>query len=135
MKTKKVNISNERFEVKLLRDGIVENVVKEGVVIDKTDIVQLIKANKKMCASTKHCVLITSNSFASITKEARKLSAGKKSQQPKQVVAKAVVVNNLGHKLIGNFYVNVNKPNIKTKIFSERTKAIDWLQKQLNSKK
>jgi hypothetical protein len=126
-------ISDEKFEVQLIGNGIIENIVKEGATLEKLDVLKLIKANKSVCPSQKHCILVTSNSFASITKEARKLSAGKKGKQPKETIAKAVVVNNLGHQLIGNFYVNVNKPNIKTKIFSERSKALIWLRKQLSS--
>lgn len=44
-----------------------------------------------------------------------------------KTIADALVINNLAHKILANFYVKFNKPVKPTKIFESREKAIKWL--------
>ena len=41
--------------------------------------------------------------------------------------ADAFVIRSLPQKIIGNFYLRINKPPIPTKIFSTEGEAIEWL--------
>ncbi|TNE55874.1 MAG: hypothetical protein EP338_01865 [Bacteroidetes bacterium] len=51
----------------------------------------------------------------------------------KKTIADALVVNNLAHKLLANFYMRFNKPVKPTRIFNKREQALKWLlQNQAN---
>lgn len=122
-------IVTEKVEVVKLEDRIVENIILESVHVD-VDIVNLLKeANLKLMGDCKYCVLISSQFLASISKEARELAASKEFR--KNTIAKALLISSIGHKIVGNFYLQVNKPVTKTRIFSDREKALEWLKEQL----
>lgn len=42
--------------------------------------------------------------------------------------ATAVVVNNLAHKMIANFYLTFNKPKRPYKVFNKKEEAVKWLK-------
>lgn len=128
-KSPKYKISTEKFDVIKLEEGIVENIVKESMVIDATDIQRIRECNLEIMGDKKYCVLITSHFLASITKDARELSASREFRH--NTIAKALFVNNIGQKMVGNFYLQVNRPAIKTKMFTDREKALEWLREQL----
>lgn len=45
----------------------------------------------------------------------------------KKTIADALVINNLAHKLLADFYVKYNKPFKPTKVFNNRDRAVKWL--------
>ena len=47
-------------------------------------------------------------------------------------IASAIIINSLSQKLLGNFYLKINKPNEPTKMFSDKKKAIEWITKIIN---
>ena len=74
--------------------------------------------------------MVISGHLSSVSKEAREVVASREFMG--KTLAKALIVDSLKHRIVGNFYLSVNKPNIKTKIFSERAEALKWLRIQLN---
>lgn len=47
----------------------------------------------------------------------------------------AVVVNSAALKFLGNFYLKIKKPVIRTKIFDSEADALTWLKSSSNTKK
>lgn len=47
--------------------------------------------------------------------------------QNKYTIADAVYIKNLSDKIMGDFYLNQNKPVKPTKLFGDRDAAINWL--------
>lgn len=47
--------------------------------------------------------------------------------QNQYTIADAVFIKNLSDKIMGDFYLNQNKPVKPTKLFGDRDEAIDWL--------
>lgn len=131
--TSKKTIELEKIVTTLIEKGVIENRIKEGVFIEKEDILELKKANLKLAEGERYVVLVVSGHLASISKEARELSASK--EFAVQAIAKALVVEYLGHKIVGNFYLKINKPAMKTKLFSNREDALIWLRKKLSKDK
>ncbi|HEX7414995.1 MAG TPA: hypothetical protein VF411_13205, partial [Bacteroidia bacterium] len=70
--------------------------------------------------------LIDCGEFATVDKEARIFSASEEANV--YTLADAVAYHSLAHKLLVNFYVNHNKPEIPTKIFPDNESAIVWLK-------
>ena len=117
--------------VKQLEDRILENHVLEGKCVDVKELHELKSINQSFIEDGFYCLLITSGHLAEITKEARKLSASAEFAQ--RTLAKAFLVESLGHRIIGDFYIRMNKPFIKTKLFTDREKALEWLREQLQA--
>lgn len=121
------NIHN-KVDFRDLGGGIIENVVKEGVSIEYNDILQIKEINQSIAKGKKYALLISSEPFATISKAARELSASQKFAET--TLAKAILVDSLGQTLVVNFYLSINKPKIKTKMFpvKDKVKAIEWLK-------
>ncbi|MBL7922116.1 MAG: hypothetical protein JNJ40_17510 [Bacteroidia bacterium] len=119
-------ITTAKYEVTLLEDGIVENFIKSGAVMEEQDVTMLKQHNFEAAGQKPYVILVTPGELVTFTSEARQLAASKNFIEAAR--AKALLINSIGNKIMGNFYLKVNKPFIKTKIFSDREKALVWLR-------
>lgn len=119
-------IITSKFEVTLLEDSIVESYIKAGIVVEIEDLQELKKISSELASHKPYVILVSSGELASFSKEARELSASKNFITNAR--AKAVVVDSIAKKIIGNFYLKVNKPYLQTKLFSDKTEALSWLR-------
>ena len=126
-------IDLRHFKVRLIEKQIVENTLKEGVEIDVQDILELKQANLSLTNKEKYAILVTPKEFSSVTKKARELSSSK--EIVGNTLAKAFLVKNFGQKLVVNFYMKVNRPFIKTQVFTDREEALKWLRNELEKGK
>lgn len=97
-------------------------------MIEVEDITELRKANLAMMKGHPYTVLVTAEELTSFSRETREFIASKKFAGI--TIAKALLISGLGQRIIGNFYMQINKPYIRTKLFTEREKAIAWLRQQ-----
>jgi hypothetical protein len=51
-------------------------------------------------------------------------------QRAERVCADALVINNLPHRLLADFYLKFNRPDIPTRFFSSEEEAREWLKTQ-----
>lgn len=51
-------------------------------------------------------------------------------QRAERVRADALVINNLPHRLLADFYLKFNRPDIPTRFFSSEEEAREWLKTQ-----
>jgi len=121
-------IELKKIRIQRLEEGIVENYFLSGESIEIADFRELRKENLKLMGETPYTVLVTAEELTSFTREAREFVASK--EYAGITIAKALLISGLGQRIIGNFYMQVNKPYIKTKLFSDRQKAMDWLRQQ-----
>jgi hypothetical protein len=112
--------------IRELEPGIIEDNILTGQHIDVEDIHQIREANLKLSGGNQYVVLVSTGGLSTISKEAMQLISAK--DYSDKVMAKALLIENLGHRLVGNFYLRVIKPAMKTKIFTDREKALEWLR-------
>lgn len=110
-------------------DGILENRIIESVEVDVKDVYQAKEDNIALTNGKPYCILVNSGKYTTITKEALELSASPDFKQ--NTIAKALLIQELPHRIVGNFYMRFKKPAIKTKIFTDRDKALKWLDDEL----
>lgn len=91
--------------------------------IELTDALQNYEAARMLTKNDKYLVMVDGRANLSVSREARAFSAQPKSD----CVASAFVITSTANKLVGNFYINVNRPSVPTKIFSSEEKALEWL--------
>lgn len=82
----------------------------------------------KKCNGKSHYFIIDARDYyGDYTGDARKYMANHP-ELIKLRKAYAILVNNLGSRLIANFYMKFEKPTCPGKVFNEENKAIDWLK-------
>lgn len=68
-------------------------------------------------------------SFADVDNETRKWAADPSGNH--YTHTDAIVIGNLGQKIITDFYLRFDKPVVPTKIFFSLDKAVEWTKKQI----
>jgi hypothetical protein len=116
--TRTANISYDSIS-RILRIEILEN-----AEIELADALQNYEATKILTKRDNYLVLVDGRVNLSVSREARTFAAQSKNDG---CTATAFIITSTANKLIGNFYINVNKPSTPTKIFSSEDKAIEWL--------
>lgn len=112
----------------LRKDGIVQVNFGDNVELDVKETKDILTALASINDGKKSLVVNVAGKNTTATREARSYSASEEAGQ--HTIADAFVVNNLPQKLLGNFYLNLNKPFINTKIFNKLEEAIVWLKQQ-----
>jgi hypothetical protein len=100
--------------------------VQEGLILDKRDMERLLKAAIEMVKGEKYYALIDTSSNANSTTEAREYYS--KSEYSKYRFADAFVVDSLPMRLMVNFYIKINQPLVRTKMFGTVKEAVQWLE-------
>jgi hypothetical protein len=125
------DIITESATIRLIAHGIIENIINDNGTLEIENVLEIKEVNKKLSNGQPYAVLVDSGMYGTISKEARELLASKEFAET--TIAKALLVRSLGHRIVGKFYIRINKPFIPTKIFSDREEAINWLSLQLNN--
>lgn len=118
---------------RIIEPGIIINEFKGGTNLEAQDIIAAKEANMKLANGRRYTVLLSFGYLADTTKEAREAAAAKDFST--KTIALALLSDSLGQRIMGNFYLNVNKPTVKTKLFNSQESALVWLREQLNSEK
>ena len=113
----------------LQNDDLVKIVIKENSDIDENDIREINGHKNHLVGDKKHFVIFVAPKIGSISKEARELSATK--EVTDGAVAKAIITKELSSRLIGNFFININRPAVPIKLFDDEKKAERWLRSLL----
>ncbi len=122
--------SLEKAEAFKYEGIIIENVIKEGVVLEVHDVLSIKDINLKIAENKNYALLVDAKEGSTITDEARKLLASKELADFN--IAKAIIIYTQKQKFLGNIYLSVNKPHVKTRLFTDRAKAIEWLKTKIS---
>ena len=123
------SISHKKADVTLHNDHLVKIHVKENSDLDENDIREINDHKNQLVGSKKYIVIFVPPKIGSISKEARELSASK--EVTHNAVAKAIIVKQLSSRIIGNFFIQFNKPGVPIKLFDDEKKAENWLRSLL----
>lgn len=122
-------IRTKKAEITLLREDFIQISIFENVHLEAKDIRIIHEEKIKLVGSKKHVVLLIAGRYSTISLEARELSAS--SEMTGNRVAIAIIARSIAHRLVGNFFIRVNKPPGNTRIFSSKERATKWLEKFL----
>jgi hypothetical protein len=117
-------------EMFLREDGIIQlNTKNHNYTLQ--NLKEINQAQRKICHGGKLPVLIMAATYANIEDNAREYAASKESTQ--YSTAEGFVLKSLGQRILANFYLKVNKPEVPTRFFSEEKQAVEWLRSYLPS--
>lgn len=117
-------------ELFLRDDGIVQvNTTDHNYVLK--DLKEINVAQGKITNGKKCLLLVVGSDFANVDSETREYMATAESTQ--YSIAEAYTLSSLGHKILANFYLKVNKPGVPTRFFTDLNLAEEWLRSYLPS--
>ena len=125
-------IETEVAKVWLGEDGIIRIVNLPGVEVTLENITEINRHLKKLSKGKKVPVFNDIRGVKSITREARLFASGEKSAQVSS--AAALLIGSPLSKVIGNFFMGINKPPYPTKLFTSEKKALEWLEGFIETK-
>ena len=107
-------------------DEVIRAVVHPGLVTTLEDAQENVRGFATVGGGTKRYALIDMRAHAaSATREAREYYAGPENAQ--HVLAVALLVRSSISRLMGNFFLGLNKTSFPLKLFSEPEPALTWL--------
>ena len=123
--------SIEKAEAFKLEGLIIENILKEDTALEPEDVRNIKEMNLRLCGGKPYALLVDPKAGSTINDEARVLLASR--EMGDLTIAKAILIYTQKQKIIGNIYLKINKPYVKTRIFTDRAKAIKWLHTQISN--
>jgi hypothetical protein len=115
----------ERFTMFLREDGIVQIDVFPEEEITIEDVKQGVEYLKEIGGGKKFPLLFIAQEYSMPSDATREFLADRNSIPFS--IAEAFVICSLPQKIVGNFYLRVNKPARPTQIFTKETDALIWL--------
>lgn len=114
-------------DITLREDNIVQINIYAGSEITSQSVQLMINACLNLTGGVPYPVIIFVGEFSSFSSDAREFSATPEGKAA--CTAEAYVINNLGHYLVGNIYIRVNKPVKPVGFFYKEEQALKWLQR------
>ena len=120
---KTAHTKTARLELK--KHNLVYVYTNENCVIEMDEVKTIHKALFEMVKGQPCYLIVFPAAGSTSTGEARQYAA--KSKNEKNIMAEAVVVNNLALRILASFYANINQPKHKVKLFSSSHSAVNWI--------
>lgn len=126
MKIPENAIENRGYYTWMGEEGIARTCVKENAEIT----LELAKENTEsvntLYKGKKFPILIDSRGIKSMSRDAREHFSTK--GRDTKTNAFGIIIGSPISRVLGNFYLGINKPPVPTKLFSSEEEALDWLK-------
>ncbi|MGP8217413.1 MAG: STAS/SEC14 domain-containing protein [Bacteroidia bacterium] len=123
-------IDHEFFEI-WLENGIVYEIFKKNSILDLPLARQVVQERLKVSNCNYTPIFIDLRNIFYTDTKARKYLATQEAVN--YITAGAMLLDNEIMKLAGNIFIKIDKPLIPTKLFTDRDKALLWLQSYKHS--
>jgi hypothetical protein len=111
-------------EIILGKDGILRTKIFEGAEIELRDVQEYYAFTEKLTGGQKALVLIDGRTAFTITEEARSYASV---QANRTRIATALIVGSPAARMLYNLYMQVNRPQTPTRMFTDEQSATAWL--------
>lgn len=125
MEEKKVELPKTIIWMK--EPGIICTSIKQGATIEYEDAVLNIQTSFEVNGNKPFKLIIDPSGAQHISRKARTYLSSKSATQKIQAVA-IYAINNIG-KIIGNFFIGINRPPMAIKLFESKDEATEWLRR------
>jgi hypothetical protein len=123
---RKINL--KKASVGLREDDIVETDIFPEEELSVADIKEIVEAIVEVSDRRMMPQLIVAGELSGPDLDAMRYLAKKESSPT--AIAEAYVIRSLSQKIIGKFYLSINKPARPTKMFGKEEDALDWLKEE-----
>jgi len=111
------------------KNGVVHVVLHEGARMDYYDALDHYLVIKNLSGCKPVLKLIDSRADWSIHSEARNFLTGKEVKE--KTIARAIVQNSSVKCVLINFFNELNKPEVPTRVFTDYDRAYEWLMSHI----
>ncbi|MCW3071619.1 MAG: hypothetical protein JWO44_1509 [Bacteroidetes bacterium] len=111
--------------LKLRSDGIVMITYPDHVAFTIRESIESVNAIGEITKGIPHPILKIPGKYTTVDRDTREHVA--KGDGARFSIAEAFIIRSLAHKLVGNFYLSVEKPQKPTRFFSDIPSAETWL--------
>lgn len=101
--------------------------VNQDIEVDVHVIKEMLRYAQDTMGEKRHYCVIDFGSNVDSTTEGRKLYADSKYIQTYRI-ADAFIVKSLALKMVANFFIQVTRPKVLTRMFNDEESALNWLQ-------
>lgn len=115
----------------LLKHNIIKIAPFENVEMGVDDLLQIQKVKRDFVRDNYYGVMFVVPTMGMMTKEARELAS--QDLVNKNAIVKAIVLNNLGMRLIASFFLKFNKPVKEHCLFDNEADAYLWLEEKIKA--
>ncbi len=122
-----MEIKETRVFKTFLKDDICYSIVKENAVINLEDAENNSQSVEKISNVTIYPILVNIREINEIKKEARDHFTMK--VRTLGVSAIAILINSPVSRIIGNFFMGINRAIVPSQLFTSKEKAIIWLNR------
>ena len=113
-------------EIQLDGDGILRSTIVPNAEVTLEDSKRSIAVYRELSKGKARPVLMDARNIKSSDRESRVYATGKETASV--VGAFAILVGGPVSKIVGNFFLRVNKPPYPTRLFTSEDEAIAWLR-------
>jgi hypothetical protein len=113
------------------QDGIARTKVKHNADVTIKEARENSAAVNSLAIGKTYPLLVDSRSIRSITKEARDLFSIK--NRTSNVIAFAILINSPLSRVVGNFFMGLNKPSVPARLFHTEKEALKWLKQYIQN--
>lgn len=124
MKTKEYSLATLQFDSE---KNILFYRVKQDLVVDVEEMIEMLTYVQEFMGQVRHYAVIDFGANVTSSTEARQIYADALYIQTYRI-ADAFLVKSLPVKLIANFFINVTKPKVNTRMFNDEVSAVKWLE-------
>lgn len=111
--------------LKLRSDGIVMILYPDNFSFTIKESIESVDAIGEITKGVPHPILKIPGKYTTVDKDTREHVA--KGNGARFSIAEAFILRSLAHKLVGNFYLSVEKPQKPTRFFNDIPSAETWL--------
>lgn len=117
-------------QVHLGSDGMMRVMFKHKKEVNEDAFRELFKVFNELSNGKAYAyIYYAEDTSVTVSEDGRRFAKEEEFSFPK--ICNAVVVTNLAHKLLANFYLRFNKPSYPFKVFSKKEDAEKWCLQQL----
>ncbi len=109
-------------------DGVARTKVKPGADVTLKEARENSEAVNSFYTGKKFPLLVDARGIRSMTREARSQFSLKGRESG--VNAFAIVIDSSISKVVGNFFMGLNKPAVPARLFTDETEALKWLKQK-----
>ena len=108
-------------------DGIIRHTLN-GARVEQSDVDEWERVYRTLGGGDPVRLLFDLSRFTEVSSEARKLAASK--AHARTISAVAFIAKTAVGRVIGNFWLGLNRPPYPVRLFTDEEPALDWLAKQ-----
>jgi hypothetical protein len=120
------NVIENQYALLWKEDDIIMGIFKSDIVLDLEGAKETVKLRKTLTPDKDHLLLVDIRNIKNATRQAREYMGSKEAGEG--IRKTAIMIDANFSVILGNIFLKFNKPEVPTRLFTEKAAAIRWLK-------